>query len=274
MKLESYLERIGFSGTPAVNVRTLAIIHRQHLISIPYENIDVQLGEPLDLDLERIFQKLVVNRRGGWCYEMNGLLEWALREIGFDVTRVNGGVMRAETGDDALGNHLVLLVNLEDTWVVDVGFGDGVIDPVPLRAGGITQRGFNYCLEQLDEGTWRFHNQQHGAAPSFDFCTSPADETLFHTKCEYLQTSPESQFVKNLVTFRFTQQGYEAQVGRLAKRITEQGVESWLVDSAEQLVERLETVFGLDVPQVATLWQRIMDRHDQLMREKPLTEGA
>ena len=90
----------------------------------------------------------------------------------------------------------------------------------------------------------------------------------------YLQTSPESQFVKNLVTFRFTQQGYEAQVGRLAKRITEQGVESWLVDLAEQLVERLETVFGLDVPQVATLWQRIMDRYDQLMREKLLTEGA
>ncbi len=88
MDLQQYFSRIHYDGTPKVDFPTLAQIHHQHLLHIPYENLDVQLERPLDLDTTRIFEKLVTNHRGGWCYEMNGLLEWALKEIGFTVTRI------------------------------------------------------------------------------------------------------------------------------------------------------------------------------------------
>lgn len=264
MKLEAYLRRIGFEGSPRPDCETLVALHRQHLLSIPYENIDVQLGRPCDLDVARCYRKLVEQRRGGWCYEMNGLFGWALGEIGFDVKRVNGGVLRAERGDEAIGNHVVLLVQLDETWIADVGFGDGVIEPVPLREAAFEQRGFRYRLERIDGGYWRFHNHEYGGAATFDFTTKPADEALFATRCEFLQTSPASPFLLTLVCQRFVDGGYEIQRGRLAKRIGPDGADSWLLHDAEELVDRLRTTFDLDVPEVGALWPRITHRHTEL----------
>ena len=113
-------------------------------MSIPYENIDVQLGRRCDLDVARGYRSWS-SRAVGWCYEMNGLFGWALREVGFEVSRVNGAVLRAERGDAAIGNHVVLLVQLDETWGADVGFGDGVIEPIPLRDAAIERTGvFRY----------------------------------------------------------------------------------------------------------------------------------
>lgn len=267
MQLDAYLARIGFEGAPRPDLETLTAVHRQHLLAIPYENIDVQLQRRCDLDVERIYRKLVEQGRGGWCYEMNGLLCWALAEIGFDVTRVNGAVGRRERGDDAVGNHLVLLVHLDETWVADVGFGDGVIDPIPLREADIEQRGFRYRLERIDDTFWRFHNHEYGGAPDFDFSTRPADEKLFSSKCELLQTSGESPFVTSLVCQRFVDGGYEIQRGLCAGRISPDGADSWLLHDAGELVERLRTAFGLDVPDAGSLWPRLVERHAEWLDE-------
>ena len=264
MKLETYLRRIGFEGAPRPDLETLIALHRQHLLSIPYENIDVQLGRRCDLDVARSYRKLVEQGRGGWCYEMNGLFGWALREVGFEVRRVNGAVLRAERGDAAIGNHVVLLVQLDETWIADVGFGDGIVEPIPLREAAIEQRGFRYQLECIEDGFWRFHNHEYGGAATFDFATKPADEALFAARCDSLQTSPASPFVMNLVCQRFADDGYEVQLGRVAKRIRPGGVDSWLLNDAGELLERLRTVFDLDVPEVATLWPRMVQRHAEL----------
>ena len=113
MRLDDYLARIGYSGPIEPTLAVLRDVHRRHLAAIAYENLDVICEVPVDGDIARIFRKLVRDQRGGWCYEMNGLLDWALREIGFAVTRIAGGVMRIERGDEALGNHLVLKVDLD-----------------------------------------------------------------------------------------------------------------------------------------------------------------
>ena len=157
--------------------------------------------------------------------------------------------MRSVQGDDALGNHLVLLVQLDEPWIADVGFGDGVIDPIPLREGDIEQRGFHYRLEHMDDGFWRFHNHEKGGAPSFDFRCEPADESLFHAKCDLLQTSAESPFVMSLICQRFVDDGYQIQLGRVSKHVTRKGVETWLLNSADELVDRLRRDFDLDVPE-------------------------
>lgn len=270
LNIDAYMRRIGFVGPARPDIETLVRVHRAHLFSITYENLDVQLGRPVDLDIERIYRKIVEEGRGGWCYEMNGLLGWALREIGFGVTRSNGGVMRAERGDAAIGNHVVLLVRAEDSpdlWLADAGFGDGLAEPVPLSEGEIHQLGFRYALEMLPDGFWRFHNHQYSAATSFDFRAQAGDESLFNEKCGWLQNSPESGFVQNLVVQRVVASGYEVQRGRVAMRVTPQGVESRLLDTPEELVRRLDDVFGLRVPGVTNLWPRIVARHAQLFPE-------
>jgi len=262
LDLDSYLACIGFSGQARPDLDTLRQIHRQHLLTIPFENLDVQLHRPMDLDIRRIYSKIVEQGRGGWCYEMNGLLGWALQEAGFDVTRLTGGVWRSQRGDAVLGNHLLLCVQLDQPWIADVGFGDGVFEPVPLQDHAFEQRGFGYRLEQLDD-YWRFHNHAGGAAGSYDFRHAPADEKLFAEKCEWLSTAAESPFVMNLVCQKFVPGGYDIQVGRVAKQVSPEGKREWLIESAEELLETLSDRFALDVPEVAGLWDAIEARHEE-----------
>ncbi|MFT7306320.1 MAG: N-hydroxyarylamine O-acetyltransferase [Candidatus Azotimanducaceae bacterium] len=112
--LAAYLERIQFDGSPTTNLETLRSLQRQHLLNTPYENLDVQLGRVVSRTWNDIFDKLVRRKRGGWCYEMNGLLGWALQQLSFDVTYLSGGAARSLRGDSALGNRLVILVKLEE----------------------------------------------------------------------------------------------------------------------------------------------------------------
>jgi N-hydroxyarylamine O-acetyltransferase len=90
MELHDYLKRVGYRGPIEPTLEVLRAVHRCHACNVPYENLDVIRQVPVDQDIERIFTKIVHDGRGGWCYEMNGLLGWALREIGFDVTRMCG----------------------------------------------------------------------------------------------------------------------------------------------------------------------------------------
>src|SRR5438270_13953150 len=112
MNLAAYLDRIRDQGRPRPDRETLAAIQRHHLTAIPYENLDVQLGRPRTTDPAAAFDKLVTRRRGGWCYEMNGLMGWALSEIGFSVTPLATGVMTSSAGDDQTANQLVLRFNI------------------------------------------------------------------------------------------------------------------------------------------------------------------
>ncbi len=91
---DEYVRRIGFDGDPRPDLVTLRQMHRRHLAAIAYENLDVQLDVPISFELDAIFAKLVQSRRGGWCFEMNALLAWALEWIGFRVTRMAGAVLR------------------------------------------------------------------------------------------------------------------------------------------------------------------------------------
>ncbi|MFN3523840.1 MAG: arylamine N-acetyltransferase family protein [Phenylobacterium sp.] len=267
MDLQAYLDRIGFAGQPRPDLATLRAVHRAHLMAIPYENLDVQFGRPLTTDPAEAFDKLVTRRRGGWCYEMNGVLGWALEAIGFDVTRLAGGVMRVVRGDEIVGNHLVLRVDLDAPWIADVGFGDGGRDPFPLVEAAFASDGFPLRLERLDEAWWRFHNHEHGGAPSFDFTAEPADPALLADRCRWLQTSPESMFVQNAVVQRHTPDAILQLRGRVLRRARPEGVESRLIESAEAYVQVLAREFDLDLPEAADLWPRICARHAELFGE-------
>jgi len=270
MDLNAYLDRIGHAGEVRADAATLGAVHRAHLFAIPYENLDVQFGRRLTPSPEAAFDKLVTRRRGGWCYEMNGLFGAALDAMGFSVTRLAGGVRRDLMGDAMVGNHLVLKVDLDDgPWIADVGFGDGALEPFPLREGAFSSGGFDYRLEALDERWWRFHNHALGGAPSFDFATEPADPALLAERCEWLQTWPESPFVLNATAQRHRPGEILVLRGRVLKTVRPGRAEDRLIGSADEFLDVLATHFDLDVPEAAELWPRIAARHEQLFAAEP-----
>ncbi len=260
MDLDRYLARIGYDGPVAPDLACLTAVHRQHALSIPYENVDVQLGRRLDFDPTRIFEKLVTRKRGGWCYEMNGLLGAALEAIGFRVTRLAGGVARSTIGDEALGNHLVLRIDLEEPWIADVGLGDGALEPLRLVSGPVEQSGRHYALEALAPGEWRFRNHEGALPPDFDFIEAP-DEASLTRSCAQLQDDPTSLFRQNLLVMRPTTAGTHLLFGRVYRAPS--GEKHTLADG-DALVATLNDVFDIEDDGLPALWPAVAARHAEL----------
>ncbi|HEY7602710.1 MAG TPA: arylamine N-acetyltransferase [Gaiellaceae bacterium] len=157
MDIDAYLRRIGVSGRPEPTLDSLAELASAHLRSVPFENLDIAAGRPLSLEPEAIFDKLVVRRRGGFCYELNGLFGWLLRDLGFEVTLLAAQTVDPTSGDPGQERaHLVLLVDLDGRWLVDIGWGEVYRGPFALRAGNEHTDGgiASYRLDRLD-GRWQ-----------------------------------------------------------------------------------------------------------------------
>ena len=268
MKLRSYLHRIGFGGSVRPSPDTLAELLRCHVFSVPFENLDVQLGIPLTTDTEAAFDKIVRRGRGGWCYEQNGLFGWALSEVGFHVTRVAAAVRRDERDADALANHLCLLVRSPDDpesiYLADVGFGGSMIKPIPLEASRHEQAPFRIGLRQLDDGHWQFREESAAATMSYDFLAEPGDESAMSEKCAQLQTDPDSSFVLNFVAQKRTPETHISLRGRVLTINTASGKAASTLPSRGAFVDTLRNEFQLDVRESANLWQRIVERHKTL----------
>jgi N-hydroxyarylamine O-acetyltransferase len=256
-QIARYLERIGFTGAPAVDLATLAELHRRHVESIPWECLDAFAGRPTTRDPLHAFDKIVGEGRGGWCYEMNGLFGWMLEALGFEVTRLAAGVMRDVMGDDtAIGNHLLLIVRLDRDYLADVGLGSGLIEPIPLAEGSYCQRFASYRLERLDGRWWRFHNQPHVMPPSFDFALDLGDEARLEGRCRWLQTDPASPFVNNGVVQRYGPDRLDSLAGTVLTRIDASGVHPTPLTDADAYGRALRDVFGLTLPNAAELWAK------------------
>jgi len=269
--LQDYFRRIGFTGTARADRETLGRVLAAHVCRVPFENIDVQFGQRLTTDTNAALDKIIGQGRGGWCFEQNAVFGWALREIGFEVTRVAAAVMRHEHGDASLADHLCLLVRCEDsplTWLADVGFGGSMIMPIELAENSFEQAPFQLGLQRLGNDEWRFWEDAGGGQFSFDFSTVPANEAALSDRCQILQTDPNSGFVLNLVVQRRATDSQTSLRGRVLQTNGPQGTETRTLVSPEELVTVLSDEFGLDMPDAARLWPRILARHSEVMRDR------
>jgi N-hydroxyarylamine O-acetyltransferase len=262
MKVDAYLARIGYTGPRDVNAGTLRAIHRAHLIAIPYENLDIHLGRTLELDITRIYDKLVTQGRGGWCYEMNGLLSWALSALGFQVTQMTSAVGTFDTVTDIEDDHMILRVDLDVPWLADVGFGNGLVEPTPLREGPIQQMFHVYALDRQGD-RWMFTNQPHsGDAYVFD----ERAYTLqgYAGRCTWLQTDPASSFVRNTKCFRYEPGGEIHRLSGLVYSYTSvAGRNKRVIDEHAAYARALRETFRLTLSdaEIDTLWQGAQTRH-------------
>jgi N-hydroxyarylamine O-acetyltransferase len=209
VNLDAYFDRVAYTGPTDPTLDTLRALHRAHMLAVPFENLDIHLGRRITLDEGALFDKIVTRRRGGFCYEQNGLFAAVLHALGFDVTLMEARVGRADGTFGIPFDHLMLRVQLEERWLVDVGFGDSFLEPLRLddpddqaQANGVFRvrhektQGI-YARQQAD-GTWK---------DEYQFFLQPRTLADFAGGCHYHQTAPQSGFTRQRVCSLATPEG-------------------------------------------------------------------
>src|SRR6202158_381013 len=134
MDVQAYLRRIDYQGPLTPGIDLLRTLHRAHLFTVPFENRDIHLGRGIVCDERRILHKIVNEKRGGFCYELNGAFAALLRALGFRVPLLSCRVARQDGSYGSEFGHRTLRVDLEEPWLADVGFGDCFLEPLSLRS--------------------------------------------------------------------------------------------------------------------------------------------
>ncbi len=264
MELQAYFDRIGFTGAPTTSRSTLNALMRSQLQSIPFENLNQQLGRPVSTDVSTIYSKIVEQRRGGWCFELNGLFAWVLAEIGFDVQTLAGYVGDGGSGRAKPADHMFLLVNCSEPLLVDVGFGGSMIKALPMHEHTVRQAPYTLSITEEDDGYLRFTEQADKGRTSFDFRLTPVDDGYFDEASRSLQTDNESSFRRTLTAQRRFENKHIVLRGRLLSTITPERRHEVLLQTSAELVMCLSDEFDLYLPEVKSVWPRIMQRHAQL----------
>ena len=191
--IDAYLRRIGLATPPAADLAGLALLARAHIVSVPFENLDIGAHRPLSLEVAALEAKLVGAGRGGFCYELNGLFAVLLEALGFRVTR-----LAAETWDAGSAgwgpplDHLVLRVDLDDPVIVDVGFGDTFRSPLPLRPGAVGPDELGRTFELRPDGDrlalFEQTDPSRDPIPQYRFGLEPYALDDFRAMCRYQET--------------------------------------------------------------------------------------
>src|SRR5688572_12023311 len=205
MNIPAYLARLNYSNSVKPDAETLHGLQFAHLLTVPFENLDIGLKRPIQLSEEALWEKLIIRKRGGFCYELNSLFAWLLKQIGFDVTYLNARVFNREGNLGIDFDHLALLVRIpqESTrWLADVGFGDSFNEPLSFEERGEQMQGLRaYRLEQTSDGyiTWQ-KNYDGSWERQYFFDLQPRDFPAdYEAACLYHQTSIESGFTRRSI---------------------------------------------------------------------------
>ena len=219
-QVAAYLDRVGTIAPAAPSLAALSSLQRGHLLAVPFENLDIGLGRPISVEPAAAYDKIVVRRRGGYCYELNGLFATLLRSLGYAVEHVSARVATPGGGLTPEFDHLALLVTspaMEEPVLVDVGFGDAFVEPIPLRDGaGRHEPGKEVGLQLADDGGWCYCERPDGEPwhTQYVFTTSPHPLGDFAERNLWQQTSPESHFTQKSVVSRLTETGRVTLSGR------------------------------------------------------------
>lgn len=211
MDVEAYLRRIGYQGSREPSLATLRGLQQAHMRSVPFENIDIYFKRRrLDLDEVAFFNKVVCERRGGFCYELNGLFAWLLRQLGFDAQYLSGRVI-AKGAEGPEFDHLLLFVPVEGRrMIADAGFGDSSRLPLDLDETGPQGDPPGAWRVQRDpDGDWTMSGRGTTGkwAGAYRFTLRPRRLDEFAAMCLHHQTSPNSHFTQGHVCSRATLEG-------------------------------------------------------------------
>ncbi len=206
--LDAYLRRIEYRGPQEPTQATLRALHAAHVEAVPFENLDIHAGRPIVLNEEALFDKIVRRHRGGFCYELNGLFSALLAQLGFRVTRLSAGVLGEDGAFGPDFDHMILLVELDDRWLADVGFGDAFWEPLRLDdPGEQIQRGRRFRISHDGRVGTMLYEDVPGKPEGYRFGFHSRQMADYEGMCRYHQTSPDSLFTQRRFLTRATPTG-------------------------------------------------------------------
>ncbi len=209
MDLKFYLNKIGIEASKEPTAEFLDELQIRHLQTIPFEDLDIPNRARINLDLNRIYNKIIPTKRGGFCYELNGLFHWLLTNLGYKVDMLSARVFnqtKKEYGPEF--DHLTLLVHLDKDYLVDVGFGDSFRKPIPLPDGETEDVSGEYKIFTIGKDHFELRRcTESGWTCEYSFSTIPRRFSDYEDMCNFQQDSPNSQFRTRNVCTKATQTG-------------------------------------------------------------------
>ena len=226
MNTDDYLKRIKYEGRQFPGLEFLRGLQEAHLMCVPFENLDIHYGNRIELNVESFYHKVVLERRGGFCYELNSLFQGLLEKLGYETKLISARVYSTQSNDfGAEYDHLAIIINLEqDEYLVDVGFGEFAFHPLKLEMNTIQSdpRG-QFVIEQFEKEYYKV-SRIEGETKSIQYIFSTKNRDLmeFAEMCHYHQTSPDSHFTRKKLISIPSEKGRVTITGNLLK-VTENG---------------------------------------------------
>lgn len=249
MDKQKYLKRINFEETEVIaNLKNLSNLQKFHLLHVPFENLDIHWKRPILLDTNKFYSKIIAEKRGGFCYELNSLFNELLKEIGFQ-TKINSARVFGRDGKfGAEYDHLAILVKIGDEeFLVDVGFGDFSAEPLKfvLDVEQIDKNG-TFLIRKFDDNYFEVVKKDgENWQSEYIFKDLARDLSEFENMCNFHQTSPESHFTRGKLCSIMTEKGRKTLTDKSFIETENGERKETLVNSEDEFYEILECEFGI-----------------------------
>jgi N-hydroxyarylamine O-acetyltransferase len=252
MDKKEYLKRIGIDQTDvSADLETLKTLQKQHLLHVPFENLDIHWKRSILLDIDKFYAKIIEQKRGGFCYELNGLFAELLNKIGFQTKIISARVSHADGTFGAEYDHLAILATISDTeYLVDVGFGDFTAEPLKfvLNVEQIDDNGMFLIRKQTDEYFEVAKKDGTDWKSAYIFKDSVRDLSEFAEMCNFHQTSPESHFTKGKLCSIMTATGRKTLTDKKFIETTNGEKNETEINLDDEFYQILEREFGIEKP--------------------------
>lgn len=246
---KKYLERINFSQPIKINKETLSLLQTAHLLSIPFENLDIHYNVPIKLDVKSFFKKIVENKRGGFCYELNGLFNELLNEIGFKSKLISAKTYGKDQQYSPEFDHSTLIVNLNnEDFLVDVGFGKFSFKPLPIKLNEVIFDKFGKFIFDSYDSTHICINEiiNDKYFPQYIFSNNERGLLEFKRRCEFHQKSKDSHFTQKKVISIAKENG-RVTLNNTQLKISQLGTEQIIEFREEEFENKLKEQFDIEI---------------------------
>ncbi|MGD9563511.1 MAG: arylamine N-acetyltransferase [Pyrinomonadaceae bacterium] len=251
MNVRGYVHRLGLVPDHlGPNEEVLRLLQRRHLLAVPFENLDIHWNRPIILDVDKFYEKIVVNRRGGFCYELNGLFNELLTALGFQTRLISARVFNGAEHAPEFDHAAIIATIGDDEYLADVGFGDFTTEPLRFSLGAEQQdRSGFFIIRRFDDDYFEVAKRDGDEWKSeYIFRDIPRELSEFTEMCDFQQYSPESHFKKGKVCSILTETGRKTLTDGKLIVTTGESKEEDTITSEEMFGRVLGEKFGIKSP--------------------------
>ncbi len=247
--VERYLRRIAYEAPSLPSLDYLKHLHKNHLLTIPFENLDIHWNKEITLEIDKIYRKIVISRRGGFCYELNGLFHALLLNLGFDCHLISCRVYNEEGVESAEFDHMAILVELNgETYLADVGFGDLFLEPKKLSVNQMLvdyNKYFRFLRDTNGDYILSYSTDASDFKKQYIFSTRKRQFIEFMSRCHWQQTSKDSHFTaRKMCSIATTEGRFTLTDDKLVETVRGAKKETALLN-ADDFNSKLYELFGI-----------------------------